>query len=155
MATLTVIVGFCGSGKSWLLDRKRIEHPGAGFMDEGFLSPGNERDHAVKAEVLKALGEGRDCYITLMDCGHQANKAAMECEIAAKAPGSTVSWIFFEDDVVRANQNCSRDSKRTDPSGNIAQNNGWATVYKIPPGAEVRPIFELPEAPAAKKAPAP
>ncbi len=146
MATLTVIVGYCGSGKSWLLDAKRIEQPTAGFMDEGFLSPGNPRDLGLKAEVVKALGEGRDCFITLMDCGHPANKDALEREIAATAHGTTISWIFFEDDVSRANQNCSRDRKRTDPGGNIAQNNRWAKVYKIPPGSEVRPIFELPEA---------
>jgi hypothetical protein len=47
----------------------RALDPAAGFMDEGFVAPGNERDVSVKAEVLKALGEGRDCYITLMDCG--------------------------------------------------------------------------------------
>lgn len=145
MATLTVIVGYCGSGKSWLLGQKRLENPEGVFMDEGFLSPGNPRDEALKAEVLSGLGGGRDGYITLMDCGHPENKKALEREIASKVPGATLVWIFFENDVEEANQNCRRDPIRQDAPGNVAQNNGWAAVYTIPDGVEVRQIFELPE----------
>jgi hypothetical protein len=145
LATLTVIVGYCGSGKTWLLDQKRIEHPAGVFMDEGFLSPGNPRDLELKAHILRGLAEGRDCFITLMDCGHPANKEALEREIEGTVPEAKIKWIFFQNDVARANQNCSRDPKRQDPLGNIAQNNMWAAVFSIPPEAELRPIFELPD----------
>jgi hypothetical protein len=147
VAALTVIVGYCGSGKTWLLDCKRVERPAAGFMDEGFLSPGNARDLTLKAEILQALGAGRDCYITLMDCGLASNRDALTDEIGRAVPGTTITWIFFENDVSKANQNCLRDPARRGAraQGNVEQNHRWAASYSLPEGVGARPIFELPD----------
>jgi hypothetical protein len=145
MSTLTVIVGYCGSGKSTLLDETRRQRADAEFMDEGFLSPGNDRDYAKRAAILKALDVGRDCFVTLFDCLAVDNRRLLERQMREHAPGATIAWWFFADDVEKANRNCVRDRTRErDIAGNVAQNLRAQPFYTIPSTARIMPIVELP-----------
>jgi hypothetical protein len=80
-----------------------------------------------------------------MDCAHAENRAALETSVRQRVPDAVIAWLFFENNVEKANQNCRRDPTRRDVSGNIAQNNAWSKAYDIPAAAEVLPIYELPE----------
>ena len=138
MATLTVIVGYCGSGMSWWLGQRRRERPDAHFMEEGAqVHPGG----SLHDEVAEALRAGKDCFVGLMDCGHPGNQASLERSLGEKAPGTPLKWVFYENDVAKANKNVCRDAARDrDEKGNIEQNLRWKTFYKVLYGAEVIPI---------------
>jgi hypothetical protein len=143
MATLTVIVGYCGSGKSWWLEQRRRDRPDAHFMEEGaqvYPSGGLHED------VARALRAGKDCFVGLMDCLRAGNRAALVGSAGEKAPGTTIKWVFYENDVTKANKNVCRDAARErDEKGNIEQNLGCAGVYNIPPDSELLPVHPLPD----------
>lgn len=147
MATLNVVVGFCGAGKSTLI--REFGREGMATMDEGFVAPMNESDAAGRVAILKALNDGRDCAVGSMECSYEPNRQALQRDIAAAAPYATILWHFFAKDRQTADNNCRRDRSRPrDVEGNIAQNARWDTAerpYTIPPGAIVRPIYRLPD----------
>ena len=84
-------------------------------------------------EVAEALRAGKDCFVGLMDCGHPGNQAALERSVGEKAPGTTLKWVFYENDVAKANKNVFRDAARDrDEKGNFEQNIRWAAFYTSP-----------------------
>ena len=63
------------------------------------------RDHrlAEREAILKALNMGRDCFVTLFDCLAVDNRRVLEQQMREHAPGATIAWWFFENDVEKAN----------------------------------------------------
>jgi hypothetical protein len=142
MANLTVIVGYCGSGKSWWLRQRQNERPDAFLMEEAAQT---YPDGGLHGSVVAALDSGRDCFVGLMDCIRAENRQALEYSLNERVPGAMLAWVFYENDVDKANRNCERDPERhRDICGNIEQNLRCRALYSIPPGAIVLPIHELP-----------
>jgi hypothetical protein len=147
MANLAVVIGYCGSGKSKLLELIRVAFPSVLTMEEGFAAPG--RNPAVVTEwqgILAALKAGRDCAVGSMECGHKEFRDDLEAMVKAFAPGTKIVWIAFDNDVGLANENCRRDTARDrDVARNIEQNDRWAEGYSVPDKDVVRlGIFPLP-----------
>ena len=140
MPTLTVIIGYCGSGKSFWIEQKRVEFPDAYCQDEGAqLIPSGGLDPKV-AEQLKK----RDCFVSLMECGDPRNRAALEASVQQLVPGAVVKWIFFENDVDKANRNCRNDRQRSRAvEANVSQNNAFVPRFSIPDVSTVLPIHVL------------
>jgi len=83
--------------------------------------------------------------VGLMDCLRAGNRTALEGSLREKAPGTTLRWVFYENDVSKANKNVFRDAARDrDEKGNVEQNIRWAAFYAIPAGAVVLPVHPLP-----------
>lgn len=145
MATLSVIVGYCGSGKSKLLALIKTAFPLVCTMEEGFANPGNDGDRGGRQGILAGLRAGRDCAVGSMDCAHVEHRDKVAREVEAEAPGTRIVWVVYENDVTRCNENCARDtSRQRDVAGNVAQNDSWASGYSIPSGAVVLGVYPLP-----------
>jgi hypothetical protein len=144
---LTVIVGYCGAGKSTLLRQLQAAKATLVTLDEGFANPGSERDREGRAAVCDALRKGADAAITSMDCSHKATYERVKAEVEKEAPGTTIHWIYFEDDLTTCNSNCDKDPERTpeQKDGNKKQNARWKrmTGYFVPPEATLRRVQAL------------
>lgn len=147
MATLTIIVGYCGSGKSTVKNTLATACPAARVMDEGFAVPTTDRDHRERGAIFQALRDGRSAIVTSLDCASATNRSSVATEVQSEAPGTMILWLFIENDVERANRNCWRDpNRKQDAEGRVAINNscsGWP--YDIPPEAIVLKMYEVPE----------
>jgi len=68
-------------------------------------------------------------------------------EVQSEAPGTVILWLFIENDVERANQNCRRDPGRKDRADGLVEINNRCSSwpYTIPPGAIVLKMYEVPD----------
>lgn len=134
MATVTVIIGLCGSGKSRVANRI----VGATLFDEG-VAPGWPNCRPFH----EALAAGKDCAIVEIAYCVEAKRVKFVNEILTKYPGTTFNWICLENNPAVANTNCREDPARTmeQIEGNIAQNARMTAVYTYPPGAVVLKII--------------
>lgn len=125
MATLLVIFGLCGSGKTdYLLKPLRAACPEGEFHDEGFLRL-DDFGQRIKNAVKTALLAGRNCVIVESECCFQERRAALDIWVAENAPGTLRVWISYENDREKANRNCTaREEKggKGDAVGHIQIN---------------------------------
>lgn len=133
MPTVTFILGLCGSGKSWLLNEHLAAHKGP---HDGFLS---DPKHVSKLRV--ALLAGQDAAVVeIALCRFDAREQLL-AQIA-DIPNLHVRWICFENDLERANKNCSeRRGHSGDPEEHLRINAWLSPLYSYPEGAEVLKIW--------------
>lgn len=145
MATLTIIVGLCGSGKTTILNQIAAAFPSARTMNEGFVSPSNERDQRERVAILEALRNGTPAIVGSFECMNADNRAHAMQQIRAEAPGTDFLWICIENDLELANENCRRDPKRDEAAatGHIRQNEAWSANYSTPDGAIILKMFAV------------
>lgn len=146
MATLTIIVGYCGSGKSTVMGKLAAAFPTACVMDEGFAVPINDRDHRERGAIFQALRDGRPAIVTSFECACETNREQVKAEVQAEAPGTLFLWLFIENDVEKANQNCRRDPSRSSTVEGLVDINNRCSAwpYSIPPEAIVIRMHEMP-----------
>lgn len=146
MATLTVIVGYCGAGKSTVKDKLAAACPAARVMDEGFVVPTNDRDHRERGAIFEALRDDRPAIVTSLECANEVTRVTVKNQVQSEAPGTLILWLFIENNVERANENCRRDrSRAASVDGLVAINNRCsAWPYSIPPEAIVLKMHTLP-----------
>jgi hypothetical protein len=141
MATVTFILGYCGSGKTHLAD-EMVRDRGVVKFDEGFLN-----DPGQHAALIDALKQGRDCVVIEIEYCVPSSRDAIVAELKRAVPNVVVEVIYFEADLAKANANCWRRKNKEDPEGHIWINSvRIGQRYTIPPGAAVLKIFELPAA---------
>jgi hypothetical protein len=135
MPSLTIVIGLCGSGKTWLADM--ILAPVK--IDEGF------RGKAEKQKaVIAALQRGQDVVIVEAEyCREPARRQedgapdGIEALVAGYVPGAVVTWMCVENDLHRANKNCWERTNKGDPQGHVNINKTLSPTYTYPPGAVV------------------
>jgi len=142
MAKVVLLVGLCGSGKTYLA-MKLQQDEGYSCLDEGYgdidaIGLSKEKND----ELIAKLSEGTNCAYTegmLMDPARRASFAPFLESIEAQ--GHEVEWIYFENNVGKANHNCLNDPNRDDKDGAVEHNNQWHHDYHIPaeyfPGREI------------------
>jgi len=144
MATLIVIVGYCGAGKTVVWRHLATAYPEAALMDGGFALPVDEGTQRERAGVLQALRDGRSAIVTSLECATAGNRDAVMHQVLTDAPGTRFLWMFFENDVEKANRNCRLDPNRqADVEGYIGINSRASAGYSIPAEAIVLKIHEL------------
>jgi hypothetical protein len=145
MATLSVFIGYCGSGKSQLLRMIAFACPTVKVVDEGFVDPQSSQDHETRGKVWDALKAGQDCAVGSMDCANPKWRVCLERAVNENAPGTRLAWVVLENNVERCNENCRRDkSKPRQVEGNIAQNERWRTRWTTPEDAFIMGVYPLP-----------
>ncbi|MBI3001604.1 MAG: hypothetical protein HYY46_24585 [Deltaproteobacteria bacterium] len=140
MATVTLILGYCCSGKTYLADQM-VKTLGVRKFEEGFLN-----DTARHAQLNEALRNNIDCVVVEIEyCLEKPRQSIVE-KLKREVPGLTVQLEFFEANLHKANENCRRENHKGDPEGHIWINtHRIGSGYKIPPGVIPREIFEIPE----------
>ena len=140
---VTFVVGFAGSGKSWLIDNEI--KPDRAFH-ESFAAPGEHDRH--HSELVACLRRGKRCAVSELQTVGPEWRAWYEQKLRAVLPDVEIQWIYFEHDIETANHNCRRvrPDKLGDPTGegHVAINRSIERRYVIPVGADVRKIYRLP-----------
>jgi hypothetical protein len=138
MPTVTVILGLCGSGKSYFLKRMVGVEP----FEEGVIPelPQNWR------RFFDALAEGKHCAIIEIRYLTEPARRKLVEEVRRVYPDTIFNWICFENDLGTANSNCRNDPKRNEEkvNGDLDHNTQWTQSYEYPKGAVVLKIFPLP-----------
>jgi len=135
MANVTIILGLCGSGKTYLAEKLTAE-TGA-MLFENLLS-----DASNFPGVLECLRNGKDCIIDEVQFCIPANQSALT-QMFSEFAGLTVKWICYENDIESANWNVLLRKNKGDPEGHLDINRRLAPLYKYPVGAEVIPIQRI------------
>ena len=114
-------------------------------MDEGFAVPTNDRDHRERGAIFQALRDGRPAIITSLECASEGTRAVMNAQVQEEAPGTLILWLFIENDVESANQNCRRDRSREARAEALVEINNRCSAwpYSIPPEAVVLKMYEI------------
>ncbi len=146
MATVTFILGYCCSGKTYLAD-EMVKTLGVKKFEEGFRDDMNKH-----AQLIKALRNNIDCVVVEIDyCLEQRRQSIVE-KLKREIPEVTVNFVFFEANLDKANENCRRSNHKDDPEGHIWINtHRIGSGYKIPPGEIVLEIYQVPELEADRR----
>jgi hypothetical protein len=135
MATVTFILGLCGSGKS---HHANNNFAGITVFDEGFFI-----DPAQQARLFSALRDGKDCAVVEIHYCIKENRQTIEAEINQAVPGTLIDYVCFENDLATANENCRKRRNKGNPKEHIEINERLTLEYTCPPGAIIRKIFSI------------
>jgi hypothetical protein len=144
--TLTIIIGLCGSGKTWLLNKLHKAHPKAKIFDEGLSDCGYWKKRGIerREKVARYLTRGYDVYAADLWCGWKPRRKAVLWHIRKFVPDLKVVWLYFKTNLRAANANCRlREKGRRDPKGHIRINNRWAKRLTAPKDAIIMEIYRL------------
>jgi hypothetical protein len=142
MATLTIIVGLAGSGKSYLTKEIAAKNNIPAFDD--FLAR-NLIPRATESQgfcsVLVNLQRGYDCVANEVCLVHEDKRAALEKLLHSIFEDTvTVQWIFFENNPEQCKVNVRADKVKPDPEGRVKGIEHYTKDYVIPKGADVRAV---------------
>jgi hypothetical protein len=140
ISKVTIILGLCGSGKTWHADRLIREGKALKKFDENFLS----RDFPGQPEELvQELRSGNDCVVVEIAFCLAPDREAFLTWLKAEVPDVVVEWLCIENDLEKANKNC-RARPGKDAEEHIAINLKVSPNYKYPDNApEPIPVFEI------------
>lgn len=143
IGTLTIIVGLCGSGKTWLLDKLHKENPTSFKFDEGLSDCGYWKKQGIKRreEVAKKLLRGYNVYVADLWCGYKPRRRAVLWHLKKLVPGLRVVWLYYENNIRKANYNC-RNRTKGDPNGHIKINSKWYKYLTPPKDAIIIKIYK-------------
>lgn len=141
MATVTVITGLCGSGKTYYAERMS----GVRVFNEGVRPDMHEN----MQKFLDVLATGKDCAIVEVAYLTEYGRSELVRIVRDRFPETVFKWVYFENDLEKANSNCMNDAERDEEMrrGNVELNNRWTRIYKIPADATVLEIFRRPARP--------
>lgn len=139
---ITLIAGLPGSGKShWIADE--VARTGSvNFDDFRANSFGNDPRIARSSklpDLRQAITMGLSALVSDIAFCEAAMRAEMEQLLEQEFPRVPHAWLFFEADAGQCRRNLEDD-----PEGNserLGMLKRFAPGYKIPPGAEVLPVW--------------
>jgi hypothetical protein len=145
MAVVTLIVGLCASGKSWLAERMKEEDETLEVLDEGFPAPATGLSPQKYAKLREYLIEGKDCAVVEATLFYEPLRQEA-IEALDGVSDLEIKWECFEIDLAAANHNCLHRENKGDGPGHAALNTRWVTAVPCtyPEGANIRPIRRIP-----------
>jgi hypothetical protein len=130
--TLSVVVGLCGAGKTWLLLRLSKASRKSALFDEGLTDRG-KKGAARRQEIAECLLAGYDVFAADLWLGYEPKRKAVAAHLRKLVPDIRILWYFYEVNLPAANANCRL--RRDDPEGHIEINKGWAPYMTAPADA--------------------
>jgi hypothetical protein len=130
MATVTVVLGLCGSGKTTFV--KNLV--GVTVFDEG-VAPGWPKH----VDFQNALAAGEDCAVVEIAYCSMTARDEFVRHVLSIRPDTKFNWVCFENDLEAANASCRADVSRTSEliRGNVSLNQRISAAYSYPSGAIV------------------
>jgi hypothetical protein len=134
MATVTGVLGLCGSGKTRLAQQ----------MTEAVII--DESLPARMGEVAAALQAGRDVVVTERLLCQEDGRRKFADWLGSQFPDVSIKWICVERDLEKANQNCRRPERKFekpdyDAEAHVRLNLQIYATYTYPEGATVLPMW--------------
>jgi len=143
LATLTVVVGLPGSGKSHLLCQLRESC--TGLTVEDYHKNARSDSSLVTAsrhyaDLVRALREGRDCAIADVAFTDRRRRREVEKVFRRDVPGLSLDWVFFANDLEACVANIRR---RGHPEADLEERvaTTLSATYVIPRGAAALRIW--------------
>jgi hypothetical protein len=141
MATLTVIMGLCGSGKSHILMDLVGKSPmGAYVKDEGLLTENFEENYEY---LLVSLQNGINSFVAGAEFCFKENQEFLENRVKKDIPEIVIEYVSLENNPEKANSNVKKRTNKSDVEGHIKINNELTNKYHIPEGSKIIPITEI------------
>jgi hypothetical protein len=128
MATVTFILGLCGSGKTWLADRIVA----ARKFDESFL-----KDQAQHDALIAVLRSGKDCVVFEIAYCREDARQQIVSELTKAVLNVKINWLCIENDLYRANKNCRERTNKDKPEEHVRFNHDVSSSYTYPDGAVI------------------
>jgi hypothetical protein len=130
----TFVLGLCGSGKSYVADQIKADIK----FHEGFWAE-KRRWHNIAA-VRATLADGGDVVVTVIAFCTQRGRLAV-LQALAGIPDLTVRWIWTENNLEKANENCQRRKGYGNAARQSEINRSLSAQFHPPDGAEHRPMW--------------
>jgi hypothetical protein len=128
MATVTFILGLCGSGKTWLADRIIA----AKKFDEGFAIEQPQRN-----ALITELNLGNDCVVVETAYCRETARRQIVGKLTSEVTNLKINWLCIENDLYRANKNCRERTNKGDPEGHVNNNLRLSPDYTYPESAVI------------------
>lgn len=142
-ASVTFIVGLCGSGKSYL--GRNFENQGAHRFDEGFL-----KSKAQHRDLIRRLKCGEQCVVIEIAYCIPKYRTKILNELAREVPGVNIRWFFYANDRKTADHNCThREGGKRNPAAHLKINRRLTKRYVIPKFVRPIAITKIPVTPCA------
>jgi len=135
MAKATIILGLCGSGKTYLSE-KISKETGAKIF-EGI------EHHKTLPCIIQYLKNGHDCVLEEMAYSTKDGREYLVNALTSQVEGVVIEWICFENDLESANWNVQKRTNKRDIKGHISINMRLSKVYTYPDGATIIPISRI------------
>lgn len=137
MPEITLILGLCGSGKTYLAEAMKKKNPTIFLMDEGF-NLDFDKNYKILIEHLR---EGKICIVIEIEfCYRKDLRELLEQRLSHDLAEVKIIWKCFENDIKKANQNVSKRKNKGDAKGHRDINSKVSSLYTFPDNAEVLPI---------------
>src|SRR5579872_228517 len=134
MARVTLILGLCGSGKTWLAEKLGAE-TGTLLFDEPI---GRNQEQ----EIVEHLHAGLNCVVEeFFYC--VADYRNKFLSLVSTVPGVEIEFICYENDLESASWNVQRRKNKGRVQEHINLNNSVSPHYTYPDGGVRRPIFRI------------
>ncbi len=146
MATLVLIVGLPGSGKSHLVGEIAATLPSVGLIAPDFMKDSIGHLPRVAssrhfAGLVSALQQGHDCVIADIEFCRQSKREELAQALAASGVPASLRWIFFENDPAACKRNATA-RRRQSLSEEFEKIDVLSGEYTIPPDAETKPVWK-------------
>ncbi len=146
MATLVLIAGLPGSGKSRLIDEIVTTTSKIGLIAPDFMKASINDSPRIKdsrhfAGMLADLEAGHDCIIADIEFCRQSKREELEQALVASGVQAALRWIFFANDPAACKRNATTRNRES-LSEELATIDTLSAVYTIPPDAETRPVWK-------------
>jgi len=134
MARVTILIGLCGSGKSYTAD-EICRHTGALFFDEPI-------GRKSEAEIAQRLREGRDCVVEeAFYCIRNHRDGFLA--VLSSVPDVEIRFVVFADDIESANWNVQRRTNKARVPEHMAINAHLKAHFSFPDACEIRSIHRI------------
>lgn len=147
MATVTVIAGLPGSGKTHLLEELKEGLSGiavSDYMKESKSHSKNLKDSQHHDALMASLKAGKDCIIADVVFVKKKKRDEFISLLKAESPDSSVKWICFANDWIQCLKNvdgrAGSDSEKFERDATTVVS--LVRKYSAPEGAEMRNVWK-------------
>ncbi|MBN9521509.1 AAA family ATPase [bacterium] len=143
MATLTVVVGLPGSGKSRVLDA--VREACSGVVADDYHAGALDGSPAVTMApeypaLVRALRAGRDCAVADIAFTDTGRRLELERVFRADVAGVVIRWVFFANDLEACLANVRRRGRHSRAAEEEAAR-WFAPRYFVPEDVTVLPVW--------------
>ena len=143
MATLTIIAGLQGAGKSHRVDELRRVTSGIcvpDFMKDSIKHSAQFIHSQHYPQVINDLRDGKDCIIADVAFCNTGRRVEAEQVVAHDVPGVTIKCEFFENDSAKCRVNALHRN-RPNVDEELQKIDDLSAEYDISPGAKLLPVW--------------